>query len=79
MTLFLLDPGINVETYKKSFSSDVMKDFRNELEALLELSMIKITDGMLVLTDKGRQYSDIAVEVFQSEQIKALYDNYIPE
>lgn len=79
VTLFLLDPGINVETYKKSFSSDVMKDFRNELEALLELSMIKITDGMLVLTDKGRQYSDIAVEVFQSEQIKALYDNYIPE
>ena len=76
VTLSLLDPGISCSYYKEKFNSDLKEDFKNEIDALFELKFIEALDDSIILTKLGRQYSDIAVEVFQSQNVSDLYSGY---
>lgn len=74
--LNLLHPGLDIDSYQIKFNSVLVDDFKEELDALLELGLIENTHQVLKLTKIGRKYSDIVASVFESEQVKHAYSSY---
>ncbi|MEC0231042.1 radical SAM protein [Paenibacillus alba] len=78
--LSLLDPGLDTSQYQLTFNESIEVIFNDELQALKENELIESKDGVFfTLTRKGRKYSDIAVHIFESENLKNLYDTFIHE
>lgn len=77
--LNILDPGIDMDNYKKHFNSNLLDDFKLQFNALNKLKMIKIKGKMITLTKLGRQYCDICANIFVSENVKKLYKTYKAE
>jgi hypothetical protein len=63
---------------KRQFNLDdaYLEDLKAELIEGQRLAVDE--DGRVVLTDKGRQYSDICVRLFFSERVKQLEREYAP-
>lgn len=71
---FLIN-NIDLIRYKKLFNSNFEDDFKYELEALFILKLAKKNGNLIVLTEKGRVYTDIICMQFWSNKIKDLYNN----
>ena len=56
----------------KEFGRDPTEVFGPALDALHELGLVVIADGLLRLTDKGFRYRDLAVQPFLSERVRRL-------
>ncbi len=59
-----LNKGINLETYKKKFGADLLKEYGDDLERLQRLELIEKIGDFLCLTDKGRLFSNEVFEIF---------------
>lgn len=65
--LGLLGEGVNLTSPK-----DMRFLFSSEITALVEKLLVREKNGVLELTALGRQYSDIAVSIFESSIVKEL-------
>lgn len=78
LMLNLLDPKIYIDKYFKRFNSLPNNDFQLEFDALQKLDLVKYdkSENAFELTKKGRKYCDIAVDVFVSDNVRKLYNDY---
>ena len=78
LMLNLLDPKIYIDKYFKRFNSLPNNDFQLEFDALQKLDLVKYdkSENAYELTKKGRKYCDIAVDVFVSDNVRKLYNDY---
>ena len=78
LMLNLLDPKIYIDKYFKRFNSLPNNDFQLEFDALQKLDLVKYdkSENAYKLTKKGRKYCDIAVDVFVSDNVRKLYNDY---
>ena len=76
--LNFLDPKIYVDKYFKRFNSLPNNDFQLEFDALQKLDLVKYdkSENAYELTKKGRKYCDIAVDIFVSDKVRKIYENY---
>ena len=59
-----LSSGLNRRAYHARFGTDVVKQYREDLDKLTELGFIAISDESIVLTKKGMLFSNEVFEVF---------------
>lgn len=60
-----LNKGLDLAEYEQRFGSKITEEFGNELEDFVEFGLVETTPGgSLVLTDKGRLYSNEVFGVF---------------
>ena len=67
--------GLDAEEYNNKFGSSVYDEYSNEINALVENELIDMSENRskIVLTKKGRKYTDIICMLFWSDDIKSLY------
>lgn len=61
---------VDLANYKKLFHSDFTEDFKEQVEAILELGLVKKEQGKLIATKEGRVYTDIMCAQFWSEEAR---------
>ena len=76
--LNLLDPKLYENKYYSKFNSLPQDDFFLQFEALQSLDLVTYNseENSFILTKKGRKYCDIAVDIFVSEKVRKIYENY---
>ncbi len=74
-----LPEGVASAVFERKFGMPLAKRFGPELAALqAEGCACETPDGGLVLTDKGRKYSDLCARLFFSPRVRELERNYVP-
>ena len=56
--------GVSVESAKEKFNVDVLERYKDELDRLVHLELIEITDTYIRLTDKGLDFANVVWEEF---------------
>jgi oxygen-independent coproporphyrinogen III oxidase len=64
--------------YERSFGAD-LSEWQEELDALIAAECaVRELDGSIVLTRKGFKYSNVIATLFQSAEVSALEESYVP-
>lgn len=76
--LNLLDPKLFENKYFSKFKSFPQNDYPLQFEALQNLNLVTYDDSekSFILTKKGRKYCDISVDIFVSDKVRKIYENY---
>ena len=76
--LNLLDPKLYETKYFSKFGTFPQNDFSLQFEALEKLDLVYYdnVEKSFTLTQKGRKYCDNAVDIFVSENVRKLYNDY---
>lgn len=64
---------VDMKKYEKLFNSSFMEDFKENIEAILNLELAVKSDNEILLTPKGRIYTDNICQLFWSEKVKKIY------
>lgn len=65
---------VEMKKYKELFGSSFEEDFEEQVEAILELELVKRTENdELILTKEGRVYTDLICGQFWSEEVKRKF------
>lgn len=72
---FLLG-ALDMARYQGEFGESPEQSYPAEFEALCEHGLIEIKAGRFLLSDKGRRYHDIVVNIFESEEVRRLKDAF---
>ncbi|WAA09863.1 hypothetical protein [Fervidibacillus albus] len=65
-----LDKGVYFDKYQ----TDVLEDYPEEFEALLDNELIEIVDKTIKLNRKGRRYTDLIGSVFWSPKVDSMFE-----
>lgn len=72
---FLLG-ALDFSRYQGEYGESPDQSYPAEFEALREHGLVEMNANRLLLSDKGRRYHDIVVNVFESEQVRRLKDAF---
>ena len=61
---------IDLEKYRIQFKSELIKDFTDVVEALINLNLAYIDEDKIYITKEGTVYTDIICQQFISENVK---------
>lgn len=71
-----LKAKLSIVRYYNKFGEYPENSYSDAFQVLHELQLIEKTGEWLVLTDKGKRYHDIVVNLFESEKVKQLKKAY---
>lgn len=73
MTSYLFNAVL--DKYKALFNTDFEDDFKEQVEAILELELVKREGNCLISTKEGITYTDIMCYQFWSKNVNEKYKN----
>ena len=59
-----LENGVDLSEYKSRFGYDLIEKYRSEIDGLIETELVNIVDNRILLTRKGKLYSNEVFAVF---------------
>lgn len=77
VSLNLIVNRLNKNSYINKFNSNIYLDFKEEIDVLLSEGCIEIIGDRINLTDKGFKYSSLIGNLFHSENVKILVQEFI--
>ena len=66
---------VELDKYKELFNTDFEDDFKEQVEAILELELVKREGNCLISTKEGITYTDIMCYQFWSKNVNEKYKN----
>ena len=76
ITFSFLRATLDINRYKDEFGESPEESYTTEFQILNDLGLVEKKEKEIILTDKGKRYHDIVVDIFESEQVKQLKENY---
>jgi coproporphyrinogen III oxidase-like Fe-S oxidoreductase len=64
ITNFRKIPGFKIDEYNKKFNSNFLKEYKEVLKSLKSQKLIKISKGIIQLTQKGIDLENIVTQEF---------------
>jgi len=61
---------VDLKAFKSRFNIDFMEKFKKEVEFVIKEDLMKISEGKLILTDRGSDYINGVIPLFYSERSK---------
>mgnify|MGYP002620935081 CR=1 FL=1 len=56
--------GVDINAFKKKFNSNPIEVFKNEIDKMIKLNLVKIKDNSISLTSKGIDFANVVWEEF---------------